>query len=205
MQHFVLANGTVDVQDLSNKTPFETQFQSIDLELFSFNTLPNKEGEHSFKVVTETGAEIIWTGRLQPNPTRLSGHIDAIGERPRLMWRYIQDQVDFEVADGNVTLSLDLDVTQTEGDPEIILDNIEYTLDNLILRPKGVEQDVLKVPSLSLSGGRVNVTEQTLHLEEAQIAGARLAAFRDENGVINIVDLLQPGGAPAASGTAARQ
>ena len=202
LQHFVLANGTVDVQDLSNKTPFATQFQSIDLELFSFNTLPNKEGEHSFKLITETGAEIIWTGRLQPNPTRLSGHIDAIGERPRLVWRYIQDQVDFEVADGNVALSLDLDVTQTEGDPEIILDNIEYTLDNLILRPKGVEQDVLKVPSLSLSGGRVNVTEQTFHLEEAQIAGARLAAFRDENGVIDIVDLLQPGGAPAGSGTA---
>jgi hypothetical protein len=204
LQHFLLANGTVDVKDLSKDTPFETQFEPIDFELFSFNTLPNKEGEHSFKVVTETGAEIIWTGRLQPNPTRLSGHIDAIGERPRLMWRYIQDEVDFEIADGKATLSLDVSVTQTAGDPEIILDNIEYTLQDLLLRPKGVEQDVLKVPSLSLSGGRVNVTEQTFHLEEAKIEGARLAAFRDENGVINIVDLLQPGDSPGASGATAR-
>ena len=202
LQHFVLANGTVDVKDLSKDTPFETQFESIDFELFSFNTLPNKEGEHSFKVVTETGAEIIWTGSLQPNPTKLSGHIDAIGERPRLMWRYIQDEVDFEVADGKATLSLDVSVTPTAGDPEIILDNIEYTLQDLLLRPKGVEQDVLKVPSLSLAGGRVNVTEQTFHLEEAKIEGARLAAFRDENGVINIVDLLQPSDSPAAQGTA---
>ncbi len=202
LQHFVLANGTVDVKDLSKDTPFETQFESIDFELFAFNTLPNKEGEHSFKVVTETGAEIIWTGSLQPNPTKLSGHIDAIGERPRLMWRYIQDEVDFEIADGKATLSLDVSVTQTAGAPEIILENIEYTLQDLLLRPKGVEQDVLKVPSLSLTGGRVNVTEQTLHLEEAKIEGARLTAFRDENGVINIVDLLQAGDSPAAPGTA---
>ncbi|MDH3931371.1 MAG: DUF748 domain-containing protein, partial [Chromatiales bacterium] len=204
LQHFVLASGTVDVKDLSKDTPFETQFESIDFELFSFNTLPNKEGEHSFKVVTETGAEIIWTGRLQPNPTKLSGHIDAIGERPRLMWRYIQDEVDFEVADGKATLSLDVSVTQTAGDPEIILDNIEYTLQDLLLRPKGVEQDVFKVPSLSLAGGRLNVTEQTLHVEEARIDGARLEAFRDENGAINIVDLLQPGDSPRASATTAR-
>ncbi len=204
LQHFILANGTLDVSDLSRNTNFETTIRSIDLELFAFNTLPNKEGEHSFKVVTETGAEIVWAGRLQPNPTRLSGHIEAIGERPRLVWRYIQDDVDFEVADGDATLTLDLSVTQTEGDPEVILDNIEYTLKDLLLRPKGVEQDVFKVSSLSLSGGRLNVTEQTLHVEEAKIDGARLEAFRDENGVINIIDLLQPGDSPGASGTTAR-
>ncbi len=199
LQHFLLERGALDVDDRSHVTNFQTRVEPIDLELFSFNTLPNKEGEHSFKLVTETGAEITWTGRLQPNPTRLIGRIDAIGERPRLIWRYIQDDVDFEIADGLVTLALDVSITQTDGPPHVLLENIEYTLTDLLLRPKGVEQDVLKLGQFALSGGRVDVSAQTVHLEDVRFEGADLMAFRDEAGVLNIVDLLQPGDGAAAN------
>ncbi len=203
LMHFILERGAVDVADLSPETDFKTHVEPIDLEIFSFSTLPNREGEHSFKLVTETGAEIIWTGRLQPNPTRLSGHIEAVGERPRLIWRYIQDRVGYEIADGQVSLSLDLEVTATDDAPAIAVDNIAYTLEDLLIRPKGSEQDVLRIPRLALSGGRLRLPEQTFHLDKARIEGARLVALRDENGVLNLVDLLQPGESVGNTGTAA--
>ncbi len=193
LRHVILDDGAVDVADLSRETDFETQFRAINLELSSLNTLPNKEAGHSFRVVTETGAEIVWTGRLQPNPVRLSGHLDAVGERPRLIWRYMQDEVDFEIADGQVTLSLDLDVTAADGSPQVTVDNIAYTLTDLLLRPKGIEQDVLRIPRLALSGGRLRLPDRTFHLQEARIEGARLKAFRDGRGILNLVDLLQAG------------
>jgi hypothetical protein len=191
LMHFILQGGAVDFADLTPETDFRTRFDGIDLELFALNTAPQKEAEHSFDLVTETGAQITWTGRLQANPTRLVGRLDAVGERPRLIWRYIQDDVDFEIADGQVTLGLDLDVAMGDGQPSVAVDNIEYTLTDLLLRPKGVEQDVLRIPRLALTGGRIRYPEQTFHLEEARIEGARLLVLRDEAGVLNIVDLLE--------------
>jgi hypothetical protein len=198
LMHFVLQAGTVDFTDLTPETDFRTRFDGIDLELFALNTAPQKEAEHSFDLVTETGAQITWTGRLQANPTRLVGRLDAVGERPRLIWRYIQDDVDFEIADGQVTLGLNLEVAMSDGQPSVAVDNIEYTLTDLLLRPKGVEQDVLRVPRLTLTGGQIRYPEKTFHLDEARIEGARLLAFRDEEGVFNIVDLLEADdGSPA--------
>ncbi|MGD8735052.1 MAG: DUF748 domain-containing protein, partial [Gammaproteobacteria bacterium] len=81
LMHFVLQDGAVDFADLTPETDFRTRFDGIDLELFALNTAPQKEAEHSFDLVTETGAQITWTGRLQANPTRLVGRLDAVGER----------------------------------------------------------------------------------------------------------------------------
>lgn len=190
LMHFILQDGAVDVTDLSRETDFQTHFDSIDLELFSLNTLPEKEAQHSFNLITENGADITWTGQLQTNPFYLSGHLEALGERPRLIWRYIQDDVDFEIADGQVSLALDLEIRAGSDGPRIAVDNVEYTLTDLLLRPKGVEQDVLRVSRITLAGGQIRYPEQTIHLEQATMSGARLVAFRDENGVVNIVDLL---------------
>ncbi len=190
LMHFILQDGAVDVTDLSRETDFQTRFDSIDLELFSLNTLPEKEAQHSFNLITENGADITWTGQLQTNPFYLSGHLQALGERPRLIWRYIQDDVDFEIADGQVTLALDLEIRAGRDGPRIAVDNVEYTLTDLLLRPKGVEQDVLRVSGITLAGGQIRYPEQTIHLEQATISGTRLVAFRDENGIVNIVDLL---------------
>jgi len=194
LENFLLDGGKVDVTDLSRETDFSTHFGPIRLELFSLSTLPNQEAGHSFRVVTETGAEIVWNGEVQANPFRLQGHLEAHGERPRLIWRYIQDDVSFEIADGKVSLAADLDVAAGDGPLDVSVDNIEYTLDNLLLRPKGVEQDVLLVPKVVITGGRLRLREKTFHVEEARIQGARLTALRDETGAINIVELLKPAG-----------
>jgi len=202
LENFLLDGGQVDVADLSRETDFSTHFGPIRLELFSLSTLPNHEAGHSFRVVTETGAEVVWKGQLQANPFRLQGHLEAHGERPRLIWRYIQDDVSFEVADGEVFLAADLDVSAHDGPVDVSVDNIEYTLNNLLLRPKGVEQDVLLVPKVAITGGRLRLREKTFHVEEARIEGARLAAFRDEAGVVNVVELLRPAGPPDSESSA---
>jgi hypothetical protein len=199
LQHFALAAGAVDFTDRSRPTDFSTEFEAIDFELFDLSTLPETEAGHTIRLVTETGAEIVWNGEVQPNPPRLSGRLEGRGERPRLIWRYVQDSVGFEVADGRVTLTLDVDLAVGDDGLRLAVDNIEYTLTDLLLRPKGGEQDVLSVPKLALSGGRLRLPEQTFHVEEARVEGARLVVERDEQGVVNVLDLLEPGNAAAGS------
>lgn len=189
VQRLLLERGALDVADLSLETDFATRIEPIDLELTDFNTLPDEEGEHSFRVVTEYGADITWTGGLQANPPRLRGHMAVNGERPRLLWRYFQDRVDFEIADGQVTLGFDLDVSRGADGLRVGVANLSYELDNLMIRPKGEDQDVLRVPRLVLSGGRLEWPEQTIHLDEARISGARLNVLRRDDGVVNLMDL----------------
>lgn len=192
IRKFNLEEGAVDVDDRGVRPAFKTRLGPASLELSDFGTLPDRSGQTRFSVVTESGASIDWTGTVSVNPLHSAGHLSAQGERLRLLWRYLQDRVGFEIADGKGTLDLDYELAMKDA-MHFSMHDLKLVVESVSIKPKGGDTEVLRLPRLTATGGRLEWPEQSAHLDEIKVTGLSLDAWRDEQGTINLLAMLEPG------------
>jgi hypothetical protein len=199
VRRLVLEGGEVDVTDLTVPTRFTTHLGPIGFEVRDFGTLPDRIAEQRFELLTESGARVEWTGTVRMNPLRSAGHVSAEGEELRLLWRYLQDRLRFEITEGTTALGLDYDLELDSPGPKLEVRNLELTVENLAVRPKGEEVEVLRLPSLAVRGGGLDLARRAAHADEVRVRGVRLDTWRDAGGTLNVLGLLQAPGAETAA------
>jgi flagellar motor protein MotB len=192
IRRLALEAGEMDVTDLALPTRFETHLGPISFEVRDFGTLPDRTAEQRFELVTESGARLEWTGTMGMNPLRSAGHVSAKGEKLRLLWRYLQDRLGFEITDGTTALALDYELEVESPEPRVGVRNLELTVEKLAVRPKGEEIEVFRLPSLAVKGGRFDLGRRAVHVDEVRVQGVRLDAWRDEQGALNLIRMLEP-------------
>ena len=195
-------DAAIDVADRSRRTPFTTHLGPGGFVVHDLTTLPEHEGRHTLELTTESGARLGWDGTFAANPVRSSGHVSARGERLRLLWRYLQDQVRFEVVEGSAVLELDYTMSATAEGLGAEVSNLTYDLRDLLVRPKGEPTDVLAVREIVVRGGHLSWPARRAGLAEVRIAGTRLALWREPDGTINLSNLITSDEADEGAGKA---
>lgn len=176
--------------------PVDTTFGPVNVAVAELNTLPQREGRQDVVITTESEGTLAWSGSLQLNPLRSSGHASVKGSHFPLLSAYIRHQAGFEVFRGDADIELDYAVDTLEGGAfAASVDNFELGLSDVAVRtfsganPTAAEREVLELPSLTLAGGALRWPERRLSLARITIDDAAVSAYRNGDGELNLVPI----------------
>ena len=147
---FVIENCTVNWHDEVPVDTVETRFGPIDIEIEELNTLPNRSGQQTVLITTESAGTLSWAGSLQLNPLKSTAHASIKGSHFPLTSAYIQHQTGFEIVEGNADVELDYAVdTMPDGTISATVDNFNLAFNDVVvqtfsgtLTPAAADQDL---------------------------------------------------------------
>jgi hypothetical protein len=154
VQNLELLGGEVGFTDRTLETQFQTRFGPVEFKLENLSTLPEDAGRQQVSITTALGARVQWSGDIQLQPLYSAGRVTGSGPYLPALYQYFQDQLAFEVTEGNVELSFDYRVElPASGTLSVALDDVLMDLRGLTMRRDGEDTPFLELPQLELSGG----------------------------------------------------
>ena len=73
IERFAVARGRIEMHD--QKAGYANSFDPIDFSLHAFSTLPDRDGDYTFRSELASGGSLTWRGDISVNPIRGSGEL----------------------------------------------------------------------------------------------------------------------------------
>ncbi len=192
-----LASGELIFVDRTRPTAFEFSLKPLSLEIHDLNTLPQREGPYSFEASTADGEKLFWSGSLSINPVASEGEVKLSGLKARTLWRYMQDDLNFEVKGGTLKIATSYSVAFANGLLQLNTSKGSLSVRDLGIGGKGSEQEMLALPELTLAGTSFDLSRSHLHIPLVELRGADVRILRDREGVLDWMRLLPGEETPA--------
>jgi len=194
--NLTIEQGRLAFADLSRPTPFETTLFPMNVVLNDFSTRRDSDSPYAFAASMGGGELLSWEGDFSVNPVRSRGSFKLANIKAQNLWKYIQHQVNFEVAGGLIGLRGDY-----ETDIGAWLSHFKFTegeldITELELTGKGGDETLISVPELSVRGGTIDVDNREAVFESVSLRGARFKAWITEDRNLNFQDLFAVTGQP---------
>jgi hypothetical protein len=194
--NFTIEDWIINWSDEFPVEPLKARFGPIDIGIKELNTLPNRAGQQTVIIVTESSGTLSWSGDLQLNPLRSSGHALLEKSRFPLASAYFRHQSGLEIVDGSADLELDYEVYKTDsGQIKASVENFNLTFTNIAISSfadgtgfdfAGKDQQILKLSKIQFADGQFRWPEQTISLGSISVDNPKIYLLRDENGVFNV-------------------
>ncbi len=192
IQLFQVSGGQFKFEDRSIATPYNQSIDPLNFKLVDFSTLPDKEGPYGIHVELPGGGLVRWQGEVSVNPLRSEGNLELSALPLNTAWRYVQDQLRFSLDSGSLSGKLDYNFYMGGSGPEFSANGIQLGLDSVAIRDKTHKENDLEFPKISLSGGRFNLRQQTVHFDEFAIEGGKIDTFMKDDGTLHLAELFTP-------------
>lgn len=176
-----IERGHVILSDFSKSTPFEHEITPLDVELRDFGTRPDDESPFSLTATSGAGETLEWEGSGSVAPLYSSGQFALTGARLRTGWRFVQDEVFFEVVDGTVDVLGRYSFDARDG-WKGALEGGEVRVRDFAVADRETGEIVARIPVFDVEGIAVSVPENTVHVD---LVGSREGSYhllRSEDG-----------------------
>jgi uncharacterized protein involved in outer membrane biogenesis len=184
-----LDQGRILFKDLSRPTPYETEIFPIKIMADNFRTREDSESPYAFSASSTEGGLIRWEGNFSVNPLRSKGRFALTNFNRRLLYDYIQDQVQFEMTRGSANFSGEyvLDASGEEVHFELI--DAELQIAEFNLTEKNDDQSLISIPQFSIKQAGVNFTRKDVVIASVNSHDARLEGWLAPDGTVNFQTL----------------
>ncbi len=207
IDQFSVRGGNVAFEDKAHPSEFRAEIKPITFDLRHFSTVGKDGGTYELSGASDAGETFKWSGSLAANPVASRGQFEVGNLQARTIWNYLRDSVQFELPSGAISIAGDYDFTG--GSPAIALGvNVhEVTVTGLGIRPKGTQEDYIKLSRLEVHETRADVAKHTVDVGSVHLAGGEVRAWLPGSGgaKVNLLELAGPAppntGAPAPPGT----
>ncbi len=198
IHELAISDGAVELTDFVPKPKVSTRFAPINIDIKNLSTLPGEAGQQRVLITTEPNGRVEWSGEFQLNPLLATGHLEGGGRYLPVMYRYIENQVTFEVSEGQAEFAFDYKIAATDDEKIAAqIDGLDFHLRGIVMRTNDPELEFLNLPELSLTGGQFLWPEQTVRVGGLTIDGAQLHVIRNPDGLFNLQQLVLPTDEPA--------
>lgn len=182
-----LKEGALFYQDFTLKKPFEFAFTTIGFELKDIDTADsnNSQGELRFYTTLGDGGFVDFKSRsLGFAPLKVEGSLDFQASKLYTQWRYLQDMLNLEVADGKISLHAEYEFNLDDINATKI-DNFAMAVEKLRIKPKAAPQDVLNLDALYINDGTILPMRQSVNIGKITLDGLGVKVERSSEGVID--------------------
>ncbi len=196
-----LNGGVVAFSDYTFKKPYKFQAHDIGLRIENIDTRQKsyKKGKIRFYATLEDGGFLdVHTNIVDYKPFIINTTVAFKANKLYTAWRYVQDMLHIEVADGKLHFSgafhfnsEDLNATTMRHA------NIE--IDNLRLKPKGNHKDILTLKKIALEDVNASVLYKDVNISRIVIQKLNVMLKRTKSGTIDWVQYLKVATKNAAS------
>jgi uncharacterized protein involved in outer membrane biogenesis len=203
VERLVVSGGRVNFADRSRREQPEKTLAPIQFELAGFRTTP-EGGGFTLSAASESGERFDWRGRMSLQPLASQGHFEVRGLKARSVWEFASEQLPFEFTDGEFELAGEYDFRYDQA-MQLEATLPEFSGRDLALRAPGAGEDWVRLPALAVRGTRLSLGGKRVEVGEVTLAGARVTAWREPDGSLNLMQLAAFGAAaPVANATADR-
>ena len=131
---FAINDCAVNWTDEVPVEPVETRFGPINIEIAELNTLPQRSGQQTVIITTESQGTLSWNGSLQLNPLKSAAHASIKGSHFPLTSAYIRHETGFDIVEGNADVELDYTVdTMADGTVHAAVDNFQLAFYDVVV------------------------------------------------------------------------
>ncbi len=192
VRHFGLERGRVDLAD--QRVGFRTGLNPLDLSLERISTLPDDKGAYDLAATTRWGARIRWKGEVSLTPSVATGRLGIDQLDLARFWPYLQNHLDMAPPAGRAALSLDYRVAWADRRLSLLADRLEARLEGLVLRGRHTAEPAVRLDSLALMGGRLDLDRRSLDIGGITLQGGHIQLHRGRGGRLDIQDWFVPAG-----------
>ncbi len=193
---FAIEDFIVHWTDQYSPDPVTTRFGPINIDVTELNTIPYRSGQQSVVITSESTGTLSWTGALQLNPLRSTGHARLEGSNFPLTSAYFRHQTGLEIVEGIADAELKYEVfTTNTGDIKVSITDLDMSFENVVINSfasgtgfdfAGEDQQILELPRVHLIGTQFHWPDQIVSLGSISIEEPRIDISRDASGVFNL-------------------
>ncbi len=203
-----VAGGQIELADRRTRPGFATRIQPLDLRLDELSTLLDDKGKYRLSARTDMGAWVLWQGEMTLNPLAVSGHFTVDDLLLARMAPLVKLPPHMAPPEGTAALSANYRFSQSGGQVDLVLDQVEAKVAALKLRTNQNAQDaapLLALDSIALKGGRVDLRQRSIVVGSVAIGGGDVNLTRSAEGRLNVLDLLPVPAEPPAPAVVAKR
>ncbi|MDT8311975.1 MAG: DUF748 domain-containing protein, partial [Methylophaga sp.] len=184
-------DGQLAYRDDMPETPFKTVLSPINIHLDNFSTAAGQAASQDLVIALENDAKLTLNGSMVLTPLQFTGEVTLQNFSLQTPYRYLQDQLPFELQDGRLDLQLayDADLADTV---RVELSEINVDLSGFSLNHPGESAALLQGGTLTASNGRFVFPDNQLSLDNVAVADFQLAASRNSEGELNWLQTFAP-------------
>jgi Domain of Unknown Function (DUF748) len=190
-----VSQGLVTFDDRAHPSDFATRLEPINFELKEFTT-GVEGGLFTFTGASKLGEKLEWHGHVSVQPIESDGEFQINGLQVHTLWEYLEDRLAFQVNSGTVDANATYQFS-FKDQVELQADVSKVSLTDLIVRPKGSDDDWVSVPELLVSGTHVDLAKRAAHTDAVTLRGVKLQTWMEPDGSFNLMKLA---GTPAMAG-----
>ena len=193
--HLSIEGGIVEFHDEMKSSPFRADIVPINISLKNFSTQKGSENPYSVTAELTEGETFNWEGTVNLDPVSSKGKVSVSGLKLRTIWTYLQDLLQFEIADGLLSLSTDYHLETIGENLETTLSAAEIHLKQFALTEKGDSAPLISIPAFDIEGVTVDVPRQRVDIPSIRSQDAQFVGWLNEDGTVNYQTLFAPNAA----------
>jgi len=184
---FTLSNGLIAYEDFSKPKKFEFMADAINFKLTDIDTndFTQSRAKFRFNSNLQDGGEVdLRANILGLKPFAVDGSVDIKEVKLYSAWKYIQDALGIEVADGVLTFGATYNFNIDDINATHV-DNMHLLLNDLRVKPKDANSDILTLKSLSISDANMKPMAYMLSVKDVALDSMNAKIERNSNGEID--------------------
>jgi hypothetical protein len=187
----LIKNGNGDLKDNVPPTPVETNLGPINVEIQGLNTLPDQHGQQKVTIKLPQDAMLSWQGSLSLTPLESEGDLVLENARIDPSVAYLKSMFPLESLSASLNSRFHYRIhTDEDGQVGFDINDMEIKLDRLAISGLSPETDFLSISEISLNDGTIRYPEKSVRFSSIRIDGPKLATWLDDQGQVNLTQLL---------------
>lgn len=188
-----ITNGDIFYKDYSKKSKFETSLKNLRFELKNIDTKNMMKSDIKVKLsfgLNGKGLLKVDTNILSLNPLKLDGKVSIESAELYTEYKYLQDELNIELANGELSVDTDFFVNLDELDKTKI-DNLNLSITKLRLKPKKKHKDILNLKSFEIKDATIYPLANSVSIDKIILDNLQVKSQMDKTGVIDWVGYIE--------------
>jgi hypothetical protein len=187
LNRVAIIEGALAYEDYTVAKKFDFTFENIGFELRDVDTKDFSKNDAKLRfyaTLGDGGFFDLQSEILGIAPLSLRGSVLFEASKLYTQWRYVQEMLHLEVANGKLSFGADYTLNLEDKNATRI-ENIRLSLDALRIKPKEEHRDVLNLKNLSVEGGSVMPFTQEAFVQSVSLDSLALEVAREADGTID--------------------
>ncbi len=192
---FEIRDCELEWNDRMPEQPVTTRFGPANAEILELNTLPQRSGEQTVVITTESNGTLSWSGKLQLNPLESAGRASVEGRHFALLSEYLYQATGFRIPEGESDVHFAYAVEVDEaGELRAAIDDFDLVFRDMVVHktepgtrpaPGAADREVMILPTLSVSDLSFRWPEREIRVPLVVMDDAEVSVYRDDQARIN--------------------
>ncbi|MHB9005684.1 MAG: DUF748 domain-containing protein [Limisphaerales bacterium] len=185
-----LEGGSVQIVDDTVSGPFRTLLKPVTVQIDHFTTGPDSDAALRAELKTEAAESVKLEASYSINPVRATGALSVAAVDLKKYQSYLRPFFRGRLTRGTVDLDLNFTHLRPDQRDEVTVTNATLRVSNLQIQSADGAETLLTVPAFAVENVSASLTDQVIQVGAVKSGGTQLAARREADGTLNLLQLL---------------